>query len=156
MAESGSTLPLITRTQIGKLLKENYDRSKDYEPIDCFYVQAYYSFRKWIDKVQTQKNVEQEMEQVIEKTLNERMASEPTEKWFKLTDWWPLTYFLDGTEPPKNENGESKFRSKSDRDLEKQLDKEVREKLRENLKAGDRSFSDIPIIITRACKYTPD
>ena len=159
--------PTITREEIGKKLQEKYDSSKDLEPVDCFYLQVHYSFREWIDTVKVQKEIEQKMGEVIEEFLRQRMRDGPiikpledgdevtiTENWYKLIDWWPLTYFLDC----KSHGKGSLFRPSlfSDRDVEMMIDDDVRKKLREELRAADPSFGDVPIIITRACKYTAE
>lgn len=155
-------IPTITREKIGEILKDDYDHSKDAEPIDCFYLQAYYSIRQWIDTTKGQKEVEQEIGRVIEKLLHERNAEGSKnvpkdsvvvgtlkETWSKLTGWWPLTYFLD----TESKGVKDEFREYTDRYLENILNKEIRKKLREELK---ERFGDVPIIITRACKYTPE
>jgi hypothetical protein len=95
------------------------------------------------------------MEKEIEKFLQERIqqtaSTIPKEEWYKVSDWWPFTYFL----ITNSEKPGSTFREESDRELEKYLNTNIREKLQETLRAADPSFKDIPIIIMRACKYTP-
>ena len=130
--EPSPVLPTITRKKIGDLLQK-YDPSKDNEPIDCFYFQGY-----------TQDTIKMaSINNAVETFLRQR----DKEKWYRLVDWWPLTYFLDA------EAGEVKegnwVRSETDRELEGHLN-DIREKLRATLRKSDL---DMPIIIMRACKY---
>ena len=153
-----TVIPAITREKIGGKLKELYDGGNPNEPIDCFFVQAFYSFRKWINEAKEQKDVEKVIEKEIEKFLQKRMkqsASDKTvhvkEEWYRVSDWWPLTYFL----ITDSEKEDSKFRDESDRDLEIYLNTNIRKELKDILRAADPGFSDVPIIIMRTCKYTP-
>ena len=72
------------------------------------------------------------------------------EEWYKLIDWWPLTYFLDAEAKRITEGGS--IRSETDRELERRLNNDIREKLRAKLRAQPET-PDIPIILMRACKY---
>lgn len=133
-------LPTITRKKIGDLLQK-YDPSKDNEPIDCFYFQGY-----------TQQDDAQKMDKitkVVERFLQQRKY-DLQEEWYKLVDWWPLTYFLD--EEAKRIIEGDNVRSETDRELERRLNDDIREKLRAKLRACPENL-DIPIILMRACKY---
>ena len=83
----------ITREGIGNKLRGEYDNVEGTKRIDCFYIQAHYPFREWIDAA-GQRDIEQKIGEVIEKFLQERMAKLKSEKWSRVTDWWPLYYFM--------------------------------------------------------------
>lgn len=142
LSVSGKPLPVlssITRKKIGDLLQK-YDPSKDDEPIDCFYFQGYTHFHQDTIKMAS-------ITDAVETFLRQRESNTDKEKWYKLVDWWPLTYFLDAVSVGVEEGGG--IRSETDRELERRLN-DIREKLRATLRKFDL---DIPIIIMRACKY---
>ena len=136
-------LPTITRKKIGDLLQK-YDPSKDDEPIDCFWFQGYTHFNQ-------DAQIMTKIESAVEEFLYQRNCSDTRhEEWYKLVDWWPLTYFF----VPKTERvseGDT-FRSETDRELERRLNDHIRKKLRGKLRANTENL-DIPIILMRACKY---
>ena len=98
-APNDQPFPTITREKIGTQLSRMYCQASRTQPIDCFYLQAFYQFHQWVDTVQTQREIEQKIGEVIEKFLRERMAKNPMsktiesvqvtveEEWFKVTDW---------------------------------------------------------------------
>ena len=83
-------IPAITREKIkiGGKLKELYDGGDPNEPIDCFFVQAFYSFRKWINEAKEQKDVEKVMEKEIEKFLQKRMEQSASDKTVHVKEEW--------------------------------------------------------------------
>lgn len=139
-ANPSPVLPTITRKKIRDLLQK-YDPSKDNEPIDCFYFQGYTHFHQ--DDTRKMASITN----AVETFLCRQRESNNKENWYKLVDWWPLTYFLDAEAGEIKEGGW--VRSETDRELERRLNN-IREKLRASLREFDL---DIPIIIMRACKY---
>ena len=143
-------LKIITRKGIGKLLQDY--KPDDKNPIDCFFFQLSYPFRKWIKTLEVQESVEDAIAKIADEFFSSK-ESAVYGKWYKVDDGWPLTYFLDAQEQKKRQElspDESWY------EFEEYLNKNVRQKLREVLKEKDQSFRDLPIVIMRVCKYTRD
>ena len=142
--------PTITREEIGNKLRSEYDNVEATKSIDCFYIQAHYFFRDWIDAA-GQRDIEQKIGEVIETFLQDRMKKIESEKWSRVTDWWPLYYFM----VSESRSSDPQPQETDNRKQEKILNDEVRKELKKKLKEANPNFSAIPIIITRAAKYTP-
>ena len=169
MAAGSEAADLVTvsRKEIGERLRTYHEPRLNLEgdkrnsclPIDCFFLQLNYSFRKWTDTLEARESVEKVITDITDAFLKS-----PELKvyglWFKVDPEynWPLTYFLDAEEDKKRENCPD-FRVQYHKawfDFEEHLNTNVRQKLREQLKEKDPSFHKVSVVLMRACVYVRD
>ena len=154
---AAADLELITRKQIGERLRAHNqprlklegDERKSCPPIDCFFLQLSYSFRKWINTLEVRESVEKKIMDITDEFLKSPELQVYGE-WFKVDPEHncPLTYFLDAEKHEKR-----KEYNKAWFDFEEYLNTNVRQKLRKQLKEKDPSFRDMPVVLMRACIY---
>ena len=148
-----NSIKTINRKGIGDRLRK-YDLSKSSDgipiPNDCFFLQLSCPFRKWIESLEKQQQIEKDIASIADEFLESKEIKDlKYGSWFKVEDCWPSTYFLDAHDrhKPPNYNKSKWF------EFEEDLNRYVRQKLR---KKKDQSFRDMPIIIMRACRYVRD
>ena len=154
MATGGEIVELITRKQIGERMQNHRTQATDKEiPIDCFFLQMNYPFRKWIRTLEVQQEVEAKITDITDKFLI-KGELQGYGKWFKVDpdDDCPLTYFLDAQEG-KNREKFPQLKNEPWYEFEETLNKGVRQELRKELKEKDPSFRDMPVKLMRACMY---
>ena len=156
MAQSAqnSSIATINRKGIGDLLRK-YDRSKSSDsipiPIDCFFLQLSCPFLKWIDSLEKQKEIVEDITRIADNFLESKEIKDlKYGSWFRVEDGWPLMYFLDAHVHQTSYTKSKWF------EFEEDLNTNVRQKLRKTMKEKDQSFRDMPIIIMRACRYVRD
>lgn len=112
-------LKTITRKGIGELLDE-YIPKYIIEPIDCFFFQFWYPIdENWMTS-DAKQEFERGIAQIVEAFFQEKAQDYRT--WYKVTDGWPSTYFLNA------EERQSKILAKAEKsyvwyDFEEQLNK---------------------------------
>ena len=149
-------IKIINRKGIGDLLRK-YDLSKSSDsipiPIDCFFLQLSCPFRKWIESLEKQQQIEEDIARIADDFLESQEIKDlKYGSWFKVEDGQPIMYFLDAHDRQKAQNyNKSKWF-----EFEEDLNTNVRQKLRKTMKEKDQSFRDMPIIIMRACRYVRD
>ena len=104
MATSSSTqsIETINRKGIGDILRK-YDLKQSDGipiPIDCFFLQLSCPFQKWIDSLEKQKRIVEEITHIADEFLvSKDIRDLKYGNWFKVVeDGWSLTYFLDAHE----------------------------------------------------------
>ena len=165
-APADSELSTLSRKQIGELLRPYHEPRLNLEgdkrnsclPIDCFFLQLNYSFRKRTPTLEARESVEKDITDITD-TFLKKSELKVFGDWFKVDPEynWPLTYFLDAEKDKKREKCQG-FRVQCNKawfDFEEYLNTNVRQKLREQLKK-DPSLHKVSVVLMRACIYVRD